>query len=253
MGKILVIDSGVGGISTLCCIKAVLPCEEYIYFADKRFMPYGDKSENVIKERVVAICKHFFSKEKIKAVVVACNTATACGIEYLRKLNKHIIFIGVEPAIKPAIKELKQGNILVLVTPNTARQQRFLDLIKLCGQQSAADTMRDFMLKSDCRPQIIITPMPRLAPLIEDNILSLHKITQKIHQMLAPYKRRNIESIVLGCTHYCFIKNTVAEFLSAKIYDGNIGAAMRLYDLLKSQNLINRKGYCTIEFIKTLD
>jgi len=218
MGKILIIDSGIGGVSTLGEILMVLPFEEYIYFADKAFMPYGDKDAVVIRQRMEAICQYFFEREEIKAVVIACNTATACGIEYLRKrFLGRAIFVGVEPAIKPAVEGLSGGKVLVLVTPSTAVQPKFLALLNKY---------------KDC---VILAPMPDLASLIENNIHDLNKISKKIENTLTPFKGQGIKSVVLGCTHYCFAGDIIARFLNAKTFDGNHGTAMQLYNLLTKQ------------------
>ncbi|MCL2555903.1 MAG: glutamate racemase [Firmicutes bacterium] len=235
MAKILLIDSGIGGISTLCQIRTILPNEEFIYFADKRFMPYGNKTSKQIKQRVTEICCYFLSKHNIKAIVIACNTATACGIEYLREHFKNIIIIGVEPAIKPAIKELSNGKALVLVTPNTALQPKFKQL------------NNQFFDKT------IIAPMKNLAALIENNINDLKQIYPKVQNILTQYLGQNIKSVVLGCTHYCFIKDMISKFFNAKTYDGNIGTALRLDNLLKDINLINNSnGGSGIAFFQSL-
>lgn len=98
------------------------------------------------------------------------------------------------------------------------------------------------------RLKILIAPMPTLASLIENNIQSLHKITYQVHDLLAPYKHKKIASVVLGCTHYCFIKDIISEYLNSKTYDGNLGVAKRLYVLLKNNNLIENSGSGGIEF-----
>ena len=251
MGKILVIDSGVGGLSTLCKIRAILPDEEYIYFADRDFMPYGNKSVELIKHRMKTICKWFFFHESIKAVVIACNTATACGIEYLRQqFSSPTIFIGVEPAIKPAINELKQKNVLVLVTASTAKQNKFLELVNSSKQQLSANEPIHDNHNDKTGKKIIVAPMTNLACLIENNIHNMQKIIPQIQKILVPYKHQNIESVVLGCTHYCFIKNIIADFFNAKIYDGNIGVAMRLYNLLNDKGPIQRKSSGGVAFLE---
>lgn len=228
MCKIGVIDSGCGGISTLCALRNVLPYEDYVYVADKSHAPYGDKSDAFIKQRVSDICAFLRAEEGVGAVVIACNTATSAGIEGLRESGGDVIYVGVEPSIKPAIEELKRGKILILLTPATARQQKFLRLV------SSFDFDKE---------RLIIAPMAGLASLIESHVNNnLCGIKPALEHVLRPYKSEQIESIVLGCTHYCLISHYISDFFKAKIYDGNVGTALRLHGVLKQNGMISRSG-----------
>jgi len=191
--------------------------------------------------RLRGICNFLTREYDVKAVVIACNTATAAGIELLRASLSYMpardrvsalpIIVGVEPAVKPAVEGLKRGRALVLLTPAAARQDKFLRLIKQYEAKTA------------------IAVMPNLAALIECSIDNLDKIKNDVCKMLAPYKDDNIESVVLGCTHYCFVDNIIKDFFKAKTYDGNTGTAARLCSLLTQNNLLSGKGGGTVEFI----
>lgn len=225
MSVIGVMDSGVGGISTLSAVLSLLPYENYIYVADKSHSPYGEKSDSFILRRIKEICD-MLVKTGADALLLACNTATNVCIQALRQEFNGLVIVGVEPAVKPAVEELTFGKALTLLTPAAAVQPKFLSLI-------------DSFDKS----KIILSPQPLLAPLIENNISDLSKISRPIESLLLPLKTSEVESVVLGCTHYCLIKKQIAEIFGAKIYDGNIGAAIRLYSLLKQKKLICRRPF----------
>ncbi|MCL2675032.1 MAG: glutamate racemase [Firmicutes bacterium] len=224
MAIIGVIDSGVGGVSTLSAVSSLLPSENYIYVADRSHCPYGGRSDSFIIERVGGICEMLVGIGA-DAVALACNTATNVCIDILRERFSRTLIVGVEPAIKPAVEELTFGKALVLLTPAAAVQSKFLSLLE------AFD-----------RDRIIVSPQPSLAALIENNIGDLKKIGGEVERLLSPLITPEIESVVLGCTHYCLIRDKIADIFAAKIYDGNVGAAIRLYSLLKQKKLISRGG-----------
>lgn len=217
-----VLDSGLGGISTLSCLMNILPNENYIYVADKSFAPYGNKSEDFVLERINEICR-YFKRLGAKAVVIACNTATSCSIESMRA-HGDMLYVGVEPPVKPACEELSTGKALVLLTERTSKQEKFL------------------ALKAQYNDKIIVGVEPFLATLIESNINNLSKLMPYVRQIHSLYSSENIESVALGCTHYCLIKNYFQEVFKAKVYDSNSGTAIRLYNLLKQSKAINRSG-----------
>ncbi len=230
MSYIGILDSGLGGVSTLSTIMSLLPNEDYIYVADKSSAPYGNKIEGFIFKRLEVICKMLKDLGAI-AIVIACNTATNVGIKLLRE-KESIMLIGVEPAIKPSFAELSWGKILVLLTPLTIKQPKFLTQLE----------------KVD-KSKIILCPQPKLASIIEDNINNLSAAKAEIGNLLSPYKSQEIESVVLGCTHYCLVKRQIQSIFGAKVYDGNAGTAVRLYNLLKENKLISRKAGGSIKFI----
>lgn len=208
-----VFDSGVGGVSTLAACLNLMPNESYVYLADRSGMPYGSKTHEEIEKRV-EVCVKTLTGEGVKAIVVACNTATNVGIAELRE-KYSLPFVGVEPAVKPAAESCKRGNVLVLLTPLTAKQKKFERLMQSYGNA-----------------RFIISEQDGLAQLVEEHIDDFRALKRPVFDILRRYK--NVEGVVLGCTHYVFLRPLVEEFYGGriKIFDGNIGAANRLKALI---------------------
>jgi len=213
--KIGFFDSGIGGLTLLKCAVDLMPNEKYIYFGDNKNAPYGNKTKNEIFNLVDKAFK-YFSKKNVKAVVIACNTVTAECVDDLRKKYKFKI-IGIEPAIKPAA--IKGGKTIVLCTKATAESDKFNKLL--------------FRYKN-----IVVMPQIHLAELIENNIFNLNNINLDI--ILKNIK--NYDNLVLGCTHYIFIKQQLIKYFKINIYDGNLGTVKNLQRYLISFNLQNNKS-----------
>ena len=230
--KIGILDSGIGGTTTLNEIRKFLPNEDFIYYADTKNNPYGNKSDEELYEIVKNIV-NFFIKKEVKLIVIACNTATTKCITKLRENYRNIPFIGTEPAIKVA-SDNNYKNTLVLATPGTIKSERTQELVENNKKSNQ---------------NIYLLPCEYLANAIEknDNI----KIDSLLNEYLTPYKDKNIDSIVLGCTHYPLIKDKIQSyFKDAVIIDGNIGVAKRVKYILETNNLLaNNKG--NIEYIQT--
>jgi glutamate racemase len=216
-----VFDSGVGGISVLKACIDVLPHENFLYFGDTKNSPYGNLCEQKITELTLDAVDKLISKD-VKAVVIACNTATAAAISALRSKHK-VNIIGIEPAIKPACLYTKVGKVLVMLTNAAANQPKFKSLVDRYGSE-----------------KIIILPLENLARLIEQNIDNLSKLKSCIFEILCPLKDMDIKAVVLGCTHYLFVKDIIKEFFNdIIIFDGNMGVAQNLKNILTKNNLIN--------------
>jgi len=228
--KIGILDSGIGGTTTLNEIRKLLPNEDFIYYADTKNNPYGNKSDEELYEIVKNIVD-FFIKKEVKLIVIACNTATTKCITKLRENYRNIPFIGTEPAIKVA-SDNNYKNTLVLATPGTIKSERTQELVENNKKSNQ---------------NIYLLPCEYLANAIEknDNI----KIDSLLNEYLTPYKDKNIDSIVLGCTHYPLIKDKIQSyFKDAVIIDGNIGVAKRVKYILEINDLLgNNKGI--IEYI----
>ncbi|HBU11735.1 MAG TPA: glutamate racemase [Clostridiales bacterium] len=235
-------DSGVGGISVLRQTIKLLPGEDYIYFGDSANAPYGMKDEEEIRRFSLA-CGDFLHQKNVKAIVIACNTATSIVVKTMRE-NYNIPVISMEPAVKPAKEAHRAGDILVLATPATLKQARYHALL-------ARLSIRDRVVDVECAG---------LAELVENGDLSNPQIKACIYEKLRAHAgRKNVCALVIGCTHYSFISdqiNEVAKKLlrgSCEIYDGMYGTARRTAGVLSENDLLNptnRRG--TVRFFSSL-
>lgn len=187
-----VFDSGVGGLSITKCIATQLPHENIIYIADSLHAPYGEKSVDFIIQRVNTIAKLLIAKG-VKAIVIACNTATVNAIEQLRA-QVNIPIIGVEPAIKPAAKQSISKKIAILATQATSENQRFKDLINLHHNGA----------------QVLIQPCPGLVEFIEQGKQHSSACKALLRQYINPLVNQGIDTLVLGCTHYPFVQQQIS-------------------------------------------
>lgn len=207
---IAVIDSGVGGISVLRELIKIMPRENYIYFGDSRNAPYGSKE----KAEVLEITRNnlkMLQEKGIKGLVVACNTATSAAVRILREENPELVIVGIEPAIKPPAVTLDHPRVLVMATPLTLKEEKFNRLV---AQYSD-------------RADIIPLPCHRLAELVECGNIDSPEIDEYVASLLEPYRNKNIDALVLGCTHYPHVRETIERHISptVKIFDGGEGTA----------------------------
>ncbi|MBR7888507.1 glutamate racemase [Marinomonas sp. A79] len=195
--KIGIMDSGAGGLTILNRIHTKLPSLDLVYLADETFAPYGNKDPEALQHRLVAIGA-FFHQEGVSAIVVACNTATVVGIEALRA-STVLPVIGVEPAVKPACRMGNQRRVAVLATPVTAQSARLTQLIELWKADSYVSIISSSSLAYD------IDAWPESVGRIKQTIASLAKNMQT----------KQIDTLVLACTHYPLVKALFEEELGA--------------------------------------
>jgi len=221
-----IFDSGIGGLSILEKIHDLLPNENLIYLADSANAPYGPKGEAFILERSREIMA-FFLEQQVKAVVVACNTATAAAAGKLRE-EYDIPIIGMEPAIKPAAEKSQSGVIGVLATEGTLGSDKFVDL------KSRFDGM----------VEIITQPCPGLVEEIEKAELDTHAIRTLLALFIKPLIAKGADTLVLGCTHYSFIAAQIAEaaVTAVNIIDTDDAVARRLKNVLEDHSLRSEAG-----------
>ncbi len=221
--KIGVFDSGKGGLSILQELQKILPTEDYLYYGDQIHHPYGSKTKKELLEITRWIVKNL--KERgCKVIVIACNTATTHCMEELKKEFPDLIFVGTVPAIKMACDN-HYKNTLVLVTPTTAKSKRMKELIRDNQQEDQ---------------KITVVPCKQLAEYVEAE--KFEEIPQKLKELLEQYQQEKIDSIVLGCTHYSWIKEEIQKmFPKAVLLDGSIGVAKEVKRQLEKNNLINKK------------
>ena len=229
-----VFDSGIGGLTVVDCIKEQLPNEQLIYIADNLHAPYGDKSDDFIIERVNHIAAYFISQH-VKAIVVACNTATAVAIDQLRaKVN--IPIIGVEPAIKPAVQTSKTQKIAILTTQATAQNKRFNTLVTTFSPNaiSSVESLNE-------NTRILIQPCPGLVEQIEQGQITSAKTRELLLQYLEPLQKQEIDTLVLGCTHYPMLKAVIRNILGDNVclLDTGLPVAIQLKKRLNDALLLN--------------
>jgi glutamate racemase len=216
-------DSGIGGITIWESVNRLLPNENTIYLADSKNSPYGKKPN----DELINICKEnveFLINKKCKLIVVACNTATTNSINFLRK-SYDLPFIGIEPAIKPAALNTKTGKIGVLATIGTLGSRLFEKTSNIHGQNV----------------EIIEQHGIGLVELIEKGIYSGSKIDSLLKEYLNPMLENNIDKLVLGCTHYPLIKESIKKIIneSINIIECSEAVALQTERVLIKSNLIN--------------
>ena len=217
------LDSGVGGLSVMREAIKIMPNENYIYFGDSKNAPYGVKPTKEIRDLTFNVVD-FLIEKGIKGLVVACNTATSAAVSELRRVYPDIPLVGIEPAIKPAVELNRDGKILIMATPMTIKQEKFNLLLNKYKEKA----------------EIIPIPCAGLMEFIEDGILSGKELEEYLEEKLSLYNKDDISSIVLGCTHYPFVKDTIAKIVGSNvaIMDGGEGTAREIKRRLKEKDLL---------------
>jgi glutamate racemase len=219
-----VFDSGVGGLSVLGEISKLLPSESLLYVADCGHIPYGEKSPEFIRQRCMIIAE-FFRQQGAKALVLACNTATAAAAAQLRDHYPHWPIIGMEPAVKPAAAATRSGVVGVLATTGTLQSSRFAALL----DRFAANI------------RVVTQPCPGLVELIEAGDLSSPALRALLCSYVEPLLAEGCDTIILGCTHYPFLKPLLREMIPASIslIDTGQAVARQLQRLLAEEELLS--------------
>lgn len=229
-----VFDSGVGGISVLKHIRAALPAEDLLYCADSRFAPYGNKAPEVIRDRAIFLAD-FLIEKGAKALVVACNTATAAAVASLRE-RYSLPIIGMEPAVKPAAAATKSGVIGVLATSGTLKSAQFAALLESYGRNV----------------KVVTEACHGLVECIERGELAADATRDLLQRYLKPLLADGADTIVLGCTHYPFVRPLIEQLVNGQLAGAKItlidtGAAVarQLQKRLAEANLLaqgNKQG-----------
>jgi glutamate racemase len=220
-----VFDSGVGGLSVLHEIHKLLPHENLIYVADSAHAPYGDKPKEFILERSISIFE-FFLSQQVKAIVVACNTATAAAVKELRGMYD-LPLVALEPAVKPASEQTKTGVIGVLATSRTINSNNFRILFSRFAEQV----------------KIIPQACPGLVDQVELGDLNSAKTRALVTEYVEPLLAQKADILVLGCTHYPFLAPLIQEVAGSgiKVIDSGSAIARRLKSLLEHHGLLAEK------------
>jgi len=234
-----VFDSGVGGISVLRELVKIMPNEDYIYLGDSLHAPYGTKSLEEVRELTIYNVEKLM-KRGAKSIVVACNTATSAAVALLRDRYPDLPLVGIEPAIKPAVTEYAGGRIVVMATPMTLQQEKFQ---KLMGQ---------YKMKA----RIICLPCPGLMEFIERGDLDGDDLRKYLTELLWGIVKERVDAIVLGCTHYPFVRGMIVQVVGDKvaIFDGGSGTAREMKRrLLAAGKLSDAGGKGEVEFLNSRD
>lgn len=212
------LDSGVGGISILIEAVRLMPCEDFIYFGDSANAPYGTKPRELICSITEKNVQRLLTKGA-KCIVIACNTATGACAKRLRLQYPQLPIVGIEPALKPAVLHNQGGKVLVMATPLTLQQPKFLKLMALYDTQA----------------QIQLLPCAGLMEFVESGILQGEALTAFLHAKIDPINDGTIKAVVLGCTHYPFVKKAILEVIGypTEIDDGALGTAEEIKRRLK--------------------
>lgn len=219
-------DSGIGGISVLKEAVALMPNENYIYIGDSMNAPYGIKTPEEVRNLSFNIIDKLISMG-VKAVVVACNTATSVAIDELReKYEDQLPIIGIEPALKPAVENYGDGVIVTMATPMTLAENKFSRL-----SQRYSETAEIIPMPCDGLVEIIESGNTK-GPLVEGYLYNKFKDIQK----------ERVSAVVLGCTHYPFIKDSLIKVINddVAIIDGSRGTVRQLKRILEQRDLFNK-------------
>ncbi|CAH1219832.1 Glutamate racemase 2 [Paenibacillus allorhizoplanae] len=226
--KIAFFDSGLGGITVLNEAMKRMPQEDFVYFADTAHVPYGMKS----KDEVLTFVKQSVDtiiQEEVKALVIACNTATSIAISELRRIH-HIPIIGMEPAVKPAVEMNRSSGkrVLVFATKLTLQEAKYRELVSRIDDMGMVDSV----------------PLPELVQFCENLMMDGPQIVDYFKTKLAPFDLSNFGTVVLGCTHYPFYRGVLSQILPnhIQIVDGSIGTVNHLMQVLQDSNQLPGTG-----------
>ncbi len=221
---VAVMDSGVGGLCVLQEIRRLLPCEELLYFGDSAYAPYGERDPEELRAHILAEAERLLLESK--ALVLACNTATALAADELRRRYPDVPIVGMEPALKPALGVCEKARVLVLATALTLREERFAELAEKYAKNAT----------------VLPLPAPEIVKMVEAGAECAPEMDAYLQELLAPYRTPAPDAVVLGCTHFPFVKENILRALGkdVPVFDGVRGTARQLYRLLAEGELCNR-------------
>jgi glutamate racemase len=227
-----VFDSGVGGLSVLKAIRAVLPHEDLVYIADSAHAPYGERSEEFITQRTLVL-GHWLARAGVKAITIACNTATVVAAKRLREAT-HLPVVAIEPAIKPAAALTRSGVVGVLATRQTVQSE---NVARLCEQHGAGK-------------KIVLQACPGWVEQVEAADLNSPQTLALLHEFVAPLLAQGADTLVLGCTHYPFLRQAIQTMAGSDVVliDPAQAVAKELARRLPSPITTNRQAGHTYFF-----
>lgn len=221
--KIGVFDSGLGGLTIVSSILKTLSDIELYYIADTKYAPYGEKTQTEVLDYSFKITQHLIEKYAIDALVIACNTATSAAIATLRLQYPHLIIIGTEPGINPAMQKSKSKKVGILATLATLKGKKYHHLVTKLSQKYEVE-----VFEQAC---------PGLVQQIEKGEVDTLKTLALLEGWLAPMREVGVDSIVLGCTHYILVSTAIQKVMQKEIILVDVAHAIsqRLLLLLKQK------------------
>jgi len=243
--SILFYDSGIGGVSVLSVANQAMPNESYIYFADTKNAPYGDKSVEQVRSFVLENIAGLLETHPVNAIVIACNTATSAAISELRAQYPNLVVVGMEPALKPAVESSRGGNVIVLATEVTLREAKFL---QLCERYYS-------------HANIIPLPCPGLMNFAEEGKFDSAELSEYLREKFAEGMHTcdgELSAVVLGCTHYSFLAKAISHEVKrysrnqVRLFDGREGTVRELEKQLGSRGWRAQGGGSAI-FLNSLN
>ncbi len=195
-----VLDSGLGGLSVLSSLRQTLPLEDFVYCADCGNAPWGEKSGEFVIERCRDICRFLIDVHRVKCIVLACNTATAIAADVLRR-ELTLPIVGIEPAVKPAVTASRTHSVGVIATRGTIESDRYKSLLERFAQNA----------------KVISVGATGLMECVEKGDFTGSETRALLEKYLLPMKAQGIDKLVLGCTHYPFLTEAIAEILGPTV------------------------------------
>ena len=234
-----VFDSGVGGLSVLGELRRAMPGQDFVYLADTLHMPYGTRSDDDIRA-LTARAVTELHRRGVGAVVVACNTASAFSLSHLRE-RFQIPIIGLVPAVKPAVTATRSGVVGVLATPSTMRGTLLADVIRQWAEPAGVKVMR--------------AVSPALVPLVEAGQADSEQTRAVLREILTPLAQAGADQLVLGCTHYPFLRGSIrAEFGDTfALVDSGAAVARHTRNVLHERGLLAGGSAGTVSYLTTGD
>lgn len=222
-----VFDSGLGGLSVWRELDQMIPAEKVLYLADSAYVPYGTRTPHEIRARSIAAAR-FLIEHGVKLVVVACNTASAIALEDLRATFPDTQFVGLEPAVKPAVGMSLTGRVGVLATPRTVSGDRLRVLI-----EHWADGVKVHSIAGN-----------GMVELVEAGVLEGDAVNAVLAPILDPLQDQEIDVLVLGCTHYPFLRSAIEAYIGpdVRVIDSGEAIARRTMNLLQSARMLHKRG-----------
>lgn len=235
-----VFDSGVGGLSVLGALRAELPAEDFIYLADAGFAPYGERGDSYVIERTRTVVRRLVQEDRVKALVIACNTATAAAIHLVRAEYPQLPLIGVEPALKPAVALSKTRRVGVIGTRGTLASAKVRML---------RDSLKD-------QAEFVFQPCDGLADAIQnDDTAQIATLCARYMEALGPFGTQSgqIDTLVLGCTHYPFAQHVLQALVgeTVQLIETGEPVARQTRRLLQAGMLLKNEGTGSVTLLTT--